>query len=112
MATQWGAEPMEFNRAGYQYVVRYCGQRHQERSTCTDCRAIKEAAEARRKANPIGKDFRAWIIARDGGRCLTCGTMEHLTVDHILPILRGGKTDPDNLQTLCRTCNSRKGARV
>jgi ATP adenylyltransferase len=29
-------------------------------------------------------------------------------VDHIVPRARGGKDDPDNLQTLCYSCNSMK----
>lgn len=31
-----------------------------------------------------------------------------LTVDHIVPKAAGGTNDPDNLQVLCRGCNSRK----
>jgi hypothetical protein len=31
-----------------------------------------------------------------------------LVVDHIQPESRGGRTVADNLQTLCRACNSRK----
>lgn len=41
-----------------------------------------------------------------------CGARSRLTADHIVPVARGGAwNDPANLQTLCLTCNSRKGAR-
>lgn len=44
--------------------------------------------------------------------CTTCGATTDLTADHIQPISRGGHPlHPSNLRTLCRTCNSRKGAR-
>jgi 5-methylcytosine-specific restriction endonuclease McrA len=34
------------------------------------------------------------------------------TVDHIIPIARGGSNDLRNLQLMCRSCNSSKGTRV
>ena len=50
---------------------------------------------------------------RDTYRCACCG-MEAASripfqVDHILPMNRGGKSVPENLQILCRSCNGRKG---
>lgn len=46
-------------------------------------------------------------------RCACCG-MEAASripfqVDHILPMNKGGKSVPENLQILCRSCNGRKG---
>jgi 5-methylcytosine-specific restriction endonuclease McrA len=35
-----------------------------------------------------------------------------LTGDHILPRSRGGKNIPNNIAVMCRSCNSRKGARA
>lgn len=49
------------------------------------------------------------IFERDGWQCLHCGSQESLTLDHIIPFSRGGTTSDDNLQTLCRSCNSKKG---
>jgi hypothetical protein len=42
--------------------------------------------------------------------CLKCGSSYNLTVDHIVPVSKGGGDDRSNLQCLCRSCNSRKGA--
>jgi 5-methylcytosine-specific restriction endonuclease McrA len=42
--------------------------------------------------------------------CSNCGATTNLTADHIVPIARGG--DPlGPLRILCRSCNSRRGAR-
>jgi hypothetical protein len=48
------------------------------------------------------------VFERDEWVCLHCGTPENLTVDHIIPLSRGGTNDFGNLQTLCKPCNSRK----
>jgi 5-methylcytosine-specific restriction endonuclease McrA len=49
------------------------------------------------------------ILRRDEYRCCICGVCASegakLHVDHIMPIAKGGKTVPDNLQTLCDRCN-------
>ena len=49
------------------------------------------------------------IYNRDGYRCCKCGRKTNdLEIDHIMPISKGGKTHPDNLQTLCKKCNKEK----
>lgn len=50
------------------------------------------------------------ILARDGFRCQYCGSTRHLTIDHIIPRSRGGKTSWENVVTSCEPCNVRKGA--
>lgn len=68
-----------------------------------------ESADESRKIDPV---LRGRIYRRDGQRCVACGDSEDLTIDHIHPWSKGGKTTEPNLQTLCRSCNSRKGAKV
>jgi 5-methylcytosine-specific restriction endonuclease McrA len=58
---------------------------------------------------------RATILARDRYRCQYCGTRGtafDLTLDHILPRSRGGRTELENLCAACRACNQRKGDRT
>jgi len=38
--------------------------------------------------------------------------MSDLECDHILPLAKGGSTSMENLQTLCRSCNRKKGVSV
>ncbi|HEX7241334.1 MAG TPA: HNH endonuclease [Longimicrobiaceae bacterium] len=55
------------------------------------------------------------VFARDGFRCVYCGTVlpaEQLTLDHVQPRMRGGDNTPGNLVTACGPCNTRKGSRA
>lgn len=46
-----------------------------------------------------------------GSFCSYCGGVDHLSLDHLIPQLRGGEDDANNLVTACRSCNSSKGAK-
>lgn len=52
------------------------------------------------------------LVERDGCLCQHCHSVENLTVDHIIPVSRGGKNYLSNLQILCKSCNSKKGAKI
>ena len=56
--------------------------------------------------------LRYTIIKRDNFRCVACGSSDNLEIDHIIPIVDGGRTIPENLQTLCYKCNHGKGVMV
>ncbi|RLC88792.1 MAG: hypothetical protein DRJ03_01700 [Chloroflexi bacterium] len=58
------------------------------------------------------KHLARMVFERDKYRCQYCGTWKNLTVDHIVPVSKGGSDDVNNLQTLCNECNARKGARL
>jgi len=47
---------------------------------------------------------RARTVMRE---CESCGTVNDLTVHHILPLSQGGTHDPANLAVLCRRCHAR-----
>lgn len=65
---------------------------------------------ARRKQVSPGK--RNLVFDRDKGRCVRCGANRPLTIDHIIPVSKGGTDDVDNLQTMCRPCNQEKADRI
>jgi 5-methylcytosine-specific restriction endonuclease McrA len=55
--------------------------------------------------------LRITVLDRDGWTCASCNRPAH-TVDHIIPRVKGGDMWAlDNLQSLCKPCNSRKGGR-
>jgi 5-methylcytosine-specific restriction endonuclease McrA len=44
--------------------------------------------------------------------CFACGSKEKITMDHKIPISRGGSHGIGNLVSLCKSCNSSKGTRT
>jgi 5-methylcytosine-specific restriction endonuclease McrA len=55
------------------------------------------------------------IYTRDNYTCYLCGKDfgEHrLTLDHVIPLSRGGGNTWENLATCCKECNSKKGDKL
>ena len=59
------------------------------------------------------KISRRALFARDGWRCVYCGTSSgRLTLDHVVPRTRGGDSVWENVVTSCAPCNLKKGNRL
>lgn len=75
---------------------------------------VNEYANNRRalEMNSGGKVTAAeWkeVKERYGNKCLRCGRDDlRLTMDHVLPLSKGGSNTIDNIQPLCKPCNSSK----
>lgn len=75
----------------------------------------REIEEERRKEDikreraKLSASLRYDVLKRDNFRCAICGRSAEdgvtLHVDHIKPVSKGGKTEIDNLRTLCDYCN-------
>jgi 5-methylcytosine-specific restriction endonuclease McrA len=52
------------------------------------------------------------VMVRDNYKCCYCGCCDELTIDHVIPSSRGGKTEFDNCITCCMKCNAKKGDRT
>jgi 5-methylcytosine-specific restriction endonuclease McrA len=67
------------------------------------------------KERQIPCRMRYKILSRDSYRCVLCGHSPandpavKLHIDHIIPLSKGGKSEEENLQTLCMECNLGKG---
>ncbi len=66
---------------------------------------------ARKKGATIGPVDEAAIHERDKV-CIYCGSDQDLTIDHLIPLARGGPHCQDNLAVACRRCNSSKGTKT
>lgn len=49
------------------------------------------------------------VFKRDGFECQYCGSVRDLTLDHVFPRSRGGRSSWKNLVTACKPCNAKKG---
>lgn len=74
------------------------------------------AGSKRYQRSLVTPGLRFEVLRRDGYRCCICGRSQSdgvkLEVDHIIPVSKGGKTEMNNLQTLCWECNRGKGAKI
>ncbi len=52
------------------------------------------------------------IVQGQNGLCASCREPKKLTVDHIIPLSKGGRHEAGNIQGLCKPCNSKKGNRI
>lgn len=72
----------------------------------------------RRRARKIGNGGshtlaeRLEKFARLGNVCFYCRCAARLTVDHDVPLTRGGTDDISNILPACRSCNSRKHSKT
>lgn len=82
-----------------------------EPDLCDSCEDAHIEKTVSYKKQPISDAHRWEVWERDNFTCQVCGSRKNLSVDHIIPESRGGVSHPDNYQTLCKKCNSRKGAR-
>ena len=64
------------------------------------------------KRPPIPREVVDAVYKRDGGKCVYCGSVENLQLDHIIPFSKGGATTLENLQLLCQKCNLEKSNHI
>lgn len=81
-------------------------------------RAVIEANRRVRKRNGGGSfTYQEWeaLKAKYNYTCLCCGKQEpeiQLQADHIVPVFLDGSSCINNIQPLCKSCNSSKGRKI
>lgn len=60
----------------------------------------------------VPDEQRGRIFERDDFTCQNCGAKDSLTIDHIIPVSRGGDNSDENLRVLCLQCQCRKNDRL
>lgn len=71
-------------------------------------------SEPRRNASKhlTKKEVREAVFELHGRACLCCGSTEKISIDHVIPVNKGGENCISNYQPLCVPCNSRKSDRI
>lgn len=71
---------------------------------------LKAARYARERGAKGSHSLEQWesLKAKHDHKCVGCGEAKILTRDHIIPLALGGSHHIENIQPLCRNCNSRK----
>jgi 5-methylcytosine-specific restriction protein A len=70
----------------------------------------EEVRKEREKARALRKT-RWWQQRIARGLCYYCGKRfppSQLSMDHVVPLIRGGKTTRGNVAAVCKECNSKK----
>jgi 5-methylcytosine-specific restriction endonuclease McrA len=85
------------------------------RGPCPDCGKARERARVRAPRKQRGyTDQWLQLVKVAIGRqpyCSACGATTNLTGDHRIPLSKGGTSTLENIEVLCRRCNSAKGNR-
>ncbi len=73
---------------------------------------VEEAdlSREKRKAREL-RQSAWWKKKTASGKCYYCGLKFHpdeLTMDHLIPLSRGGKSEKFNLVPACKECNNKK----
>jgi hypothetical protein len=76
-------------------------------------KGLEEVVELEADARLIPSEVKAQVWKRDKGKCVQCGSREHLHFDHILPYSKGGTSrDVRNIQLLCAKHNLQKSDKI
>ena len=68
----------------------------------------EEMRRERRKAKEL-RNSQWWKNRTSKGMCAHCGgrfAARELTMDHLVPVIRGGKSTRSNVVPSCKSCNS------
>lgn len=100
--------------SGEAYIQIINFTKHQDphyKEKSSEIPAMDGHVDSGKTAGGVSECVRQEVFDRDGRKCLECGSVDDLSLDHKIPRSKGGSHDKENLQTLCRRCNSAKNNR-
>jgi 5-methylcytosine-specific restriction endonuclease McrA len=90
-------------------LLRFLYNKLKYGNCCDQHNKFSKQMETERRKRPAAYVKLRQLIVSGKAKCGQCGSTKNLTIDHILPIAKGGKTEGPNLQILCEKCNTAKG---
>ena len=105
------AEYRKKNKDKIDLSIRRWQERNRER-----VKMYRRNVQARRRGAVAGEIIAAedWIARQKefGNRCAYCMEEKTLTMDHVIPLSRGGFHHIDNIFPACMPCNRAKGSKT
>lgn len=73
---------------------------------------VVNAVRRGRKKNNGGFTSKEWqsLILKNNSCCFYCGKNEKMTIDHFIPLSKGGSNYITNIVPACKSCNTAKGS--
>lgn len=87
-------------------------QREARRNPEYKVRRRDESHRRRARQGVSSPELRRLVAELVSEPCRYCGSAGPIEIDHIVPLSRGGKHEPENLAPACRSCNRSKGAKL
>ena len=90
------------------YHINYC------KKNKINIAHLKARRYAREKGAKGSHTLNEWLCLKDmfENKCANCKKEEKLTKDHIIPLSKGGTDFIENIQPLCKSCNSKKHNKI
>ena len=101
-------------RAANRDKIRAYRQAYRQRNL-NAFRRYDSEKRARKRTTRVAPFTRDDILARDGNACYLCGIIlaeGEITLEHVIPLARGGSHTPDNVRVACKRCNFSKGTKT
>lgn len=103
----WGKEDQPTWRGG---VTPSESHRRWKKKNPEKMAHLKARRYARERGAKGSHTLEEWesLCDKYDNKCAACGSGEKLTKDHVIPLSKGGSDYIQNIQPLCRSCNSKK----
>ena len=82
------------------------------RRRCVLKKASRKRMLRMKRAGPFPKKEWEEKLKKHNYRCVFCGTRKKITIDHKVPLCKGGTNKIENLQPLCMRCNQIKNTQI
>lgn len=108
----------EHNKKRAEQMRQYARLRRKNMSVEDKLRQAEDCARRRARMHntpKLERISRKAIIERDHSTCYLCDRVlsaKEITLDHVIPLTKGGPHTFDNLKVACRPCNSRKRCKI
>ena len=112
LESNWRKHTNNRNQEKRNIYFREYYKNHPERKETKRIYTNNRNSKIKKIGGKISNNEWSALLQKYENRCLCCKRSDvKLTIDHVVPISKGGTNTIDNVQPLCQSCNSRKNAK-